>query len=277
MDVLAWLHTFEPLSVALQLGPIAVHYYGLTMALAMLVGITVVRRLAQRRGIPPEMVYDLAFWLIIGALVGARLYAVLLFWPYYLANPVEISAVWRGGLAIHGAIIGGAFTLWGYCARRREEGGSVGGRFLQRADVLVVGLAVGQAIGRWGNYFNQELYGRPTGLPWGIPIVPDRRVPGYEQFTHFHPTFLYESLLNLALAGVLAWLYRGKRLATGGVAGAYLIGYATIRIAMEQVRIDDTALLLGIRWPVVVSGLIGVVGIGLLASQFPRRTRRSVK
>ncbi len=270
MNPLDWLHTFEPTAIALTFGPLSVHAYGLTMALGMLAGITVVRRLAQRRGIQPEMVYDLAFWLIIGALVGARLYAVLLFWPYYLANPVEIPAVWRGGLAIHGAIIGGALTLWAYCARRREEGGSVGGRFLQRADVLVVGLAVGQAIGRWGNYFNQELYGRPTGLPWGIPIAPDHRAAGYETFTYFHPTFLYESLLNLALAGVLAWLYRGKRLATGGVLGAYLIGYAVVRMLMETLRVDETAMLAGIRVPVLASLAAAVVGVVLLIRSLRR-------
>ena len=271
MRVLAWFHNFEPLSVALTLGPLSVHYYGLTMALAMLAGIAVVRRLAQRRGIQPEMVYDLAFWLIIGALVGARLYAVLLFLPYYLVNPQDILAVWKGGLAIHGAIIGGALTLWAYCTRRREEGGSVGGRFLQRGDFLVVGLAVGQAIGRWGNYFNQELYGRPTDLPWGIPIAPDHRAAGYSAFTYFHPTFLYESLLNLALAGGLAWLYRGKQLATGGVVGVYLIGYAVIRLLMETLRVDDTAMLAGIRVPVLASLAAAIVGVVLLARSWRKR------
>lgn len=270
-----FLHTFQPSAIAFTLGPLSVHFYGLTMALAMLVGIAVVRRLAQRRGIQPEMVYDLAFWLIIGALAGARLYAVLLFWPYYLANPQEILAVWRGGLAIHGAIIGGALTLWGYCARRREEGGSVGGRFLQRGDFLVVGLAVGQAIGRWGNYFNQELYGRPTDLPWGIPIALDHRAAGYEQFPYFHPTFLYESLLNLALAGILAWLYRGKKLATGGVVGVYLIGYAAIRLLMESLRVDDTAMLAGVRVPVLASLAAAAVGAALLVRSWRKRRLES--
>lgn len=273
MNPLDWLHSFQPSAIAFSVGPLSVHYYGLTMALAMLAGIAVVRRLAQRRGIQPEMVYDLAFWLIIGALIGARLYAVLLFWPYYLANPAEILAVWRGGLAIHGAIIGGALTLWAYGARRREEGGSVGGRFLQRGDFLVVGLAVGQAIGRWGNYFNQELYGRPTNLPWGIPIAPDHREAGYEQFTYFHPTFLYESLLNLALAVVLAWLYRGRRLATGGVVGVYLIGYAAIRLLMETLRVDQTAMLAGVRMPMLASLAAVAVGVALLARSWRKRGR----
>lgn len=246
------------------MGSLTIHWYGLTMAVGMLAGIAVVRRLARQRGINPSAVYDLAFWVIIGALIGARIYAVLLFLPYYLQYPQDILAIWRGGLAIHGAMIGGAVTLWVYSARRRELGGTPNLRFLTWADLCVVGLAVGQAIGRWGNYFNQELYGRPTRLLWGIPIAPEHRLAGFEGFTYFHPTFLYESFLNLILAAILAALYQSKRLAGGGVLGAYFMGYAAIRLLMETLRIDDTPMLWGIRWPMLVSFAAGVIGLVLL-------------
>ncbi len=122
-------------------------------------------------------------------------------------------------------------------------------------------MPLGQAIGRWGNYFNQELYGRPTNLPWGIPISPAYRVAGYEQFKYFHPTFLYESLLNLSLFLILLTLQRTRRSALGTTSALYLIGYALIRIAMEQFRIDVTPTLLGVRWPVVVSGVVLLTGL----------------
>jgi phosphatidylglycerol:prolipoprotein diacylglycerol transferase len=132
-------------------------------------------------------------WIVVLSLLGARLGEVLIFEPgYYLANPGQILAIWNGGLSIMGGIAGGALAVLWYCRRHLLPVPSY-------LDAAAVALPLGQAIGRWGNYFNQELYGRPTNLPWAISVDPGHRMPGYEQFSTFHPLFLYESLLNLVL------------------------------------------------------------------------------
>lgn len=255
------LHTITPTAMALRVGPLTIYWYGLLMSLAIVAGVLVIRNLAKQSGLgKPEAVYDLAFAVILSALVGARIYAVLLFLPDYLADPWEVFKVWHGGLAIHGALMGGALALWLYCRRRRQS-------FWAWADIVAVALPLGQAIGRWGNYFNQELFGRPTSLPWGILIDPLHRPAGYELVRYYHPTFLYESLLNLTLFAVLWWLYR-RRKQTGAVVSAYLIGYGTIRLAMEGLRIDPTPVIAGLRLPVLVSLLLVASGIvGMLARQ----------
>lgn len=274
------LHTFNPHPVLFQIGPLTLYWYGLIMVLAIIAGIVVVRKLAGKTGLAqPQAVYDLTFVVTIAALVGARLYAVLLFWPEYAGNPLEIFKVWHGGMAIHGALIGGTLALWWYCRRRRQP-------FLVWADVMAVALPLGQAIGRWGNYFNQELFGPPTNLPWGIFIAPENRPASLEQSAYFHPTFLYESLLNLSLFFVLLWYYQhqhkqqspmtttndqtrrhGLRPLTGKILSLYLLGYGIIRLLMETLRLDETPLLLGLRWPILVSILLIIGGIALLASK----------
>ena len=253
-----FFQTYSPPSIALHLGPVTLYWYGLTMVLAIVAGVAVVRALAKRTGLArPETVYDLAFVVTIAALVGARLYAVLLFGPEYAADPWEIFKVWHGGLAIHGALLGGTLALWWYCRRKRFS-------FWAWADIVAVAVPLGQAIGRWGNYLNQELFGPPTTLPWGIFIAPENRPPDFASATIFHPTFLYESLLNLALFTVLWWLFFRRR-QVGAVLAAYLVGYGVIRLAMEQLRLDVTPEILGVRWPVITSILLivgGLVGLG---------------
>ena len=247
-------------AVALQLGSVTIYWYGVTMVLAIAVGVMVARNLAQRTGLAqPQAVYDLAFVVALSALAGARLYAVLLFWPDYAADPWEIFKVWHGGLAIHGALAAGALTLLVYCRRKRYS-------FWAWADILAVALPAGQAIGRWGNYFNQELFGPPTSLPWGIFIDPAYRPAGFEQAVVFHPVFLYESLLNLALFLLLWRLFRHRR-QVGVMVAAYVAGYGIIRLLMEQLRLDPTPELFGVRWPIVVSVLLIVGGLVGLAGR----------
>ena len=214
--MLTFLHTFEPQPIILQLGPLALRWYGLLMVTSMIAGLLIVLRFARQEKIKSDDVFDLAFYLIIFSLLGARLYAVLLELPYYLNNPFEIIAVWHGGLAIHGAIIAGGLTLLVYCRKKRQS-------FWQWADRLVVALPLGQAIGRWGNYFNQELFGKPTDLPWGIPISPVNRPVEYLTSPYFHPTFLYESLLNLLNVGLLLFLFPKLKQRSGVLAGLYFI------------------------------------------------------
>lgn len=272
MDMLNFFHTFEPSAVAFALGPITIHWYGITMASAMLVAILVAQRLARRVGIASSVVADGAFFIIIFGLLGARVYAVFLELPFYLAHPAEIIAVWHGGLAIHGALLGGGLALVWFCARN-------GFSILQWTDLAAPGIALGQAMGRWGNYFNQELFGLPTSAPWGIPIAERFRPAAYANALYFHPTFLYESFLNLMSFGIVSFLfYRRSVLGAhtqsrhfGLVTGVYLINYGLIRILMEQFRIDSTPILVGVRLPVVASLVLVGLGITLLGFWLTRR------
>src|SRR3989344_4300163 len=259
--MLTFLHTFEPQPIILQLGPLALRWHGLLMVTSMIAGLLIVLRFARQEKIKSDDVFDLAFYLIIFSLLGARIYAVLLELPYYLNNPFEIIAVWHGGLAIHGAIIAGGLTLLVYCRKKRQS-------FWQWADRLVVALPLGQAIGRWGNYFNQELFGKPTDLPWGIPISPVNRPVEYLTSPYFHPTFLYESLLNLLNVGLLLFLFPKLKQRSGVLAGLYLINFAVIRTLMESLRIDSTPLLFGLRLPVIASLIIAVIGALLVVVRF---------
>src|SRR3989344_5032392 len=195
-----FLHNFLPEPILFQFGFIRVYWYGALMVLAILVGLTLALKLAKIKKIVSDEVYNLGFYLIIFSLLGARIYSVFLDLPFYLKNPYEIIAVWHGGLAIHGAIIGGVLTLLIYSWRKKQS-------FWSWVDLFAVVLPLGQAIGRWGNYFNQELFGLPTNLPWGIPIALQNRPAQYLSSTYFHPTFLYESILNLINFSILLFLF----------------------------------------------------------------------
>lgn len=279
---MSFLHAFNPQPILFQFGFIKIHWYGLLMMIAIFVGIFLVAALAKKYGIKKDDVYDLAFYLVIFGLAGARIYAVLLFPSHYFSNPLEIIQVWKGGLAIHGAILGGFFALLWHCKKKKQP-------FWLWADLIVVALALGQAIGRWGNYFNQELYGTPTTLPWGIPISPEFRAGAFRFFEYFHPTFLYESVLNFIVFIILLslhyWRMKNSTFAKasadkqeseikelepgthnlkphyGNIALLYLIFYSLIRIAMEQLRVDETPLAFGIRLPIVMS-LVLLAGAG---------------
>lgn len=211
-------------------------------------GFFLIQALTRRGNISANHIGNLFAWLIVVGLAGARFYHVLNELPYYLEHPAEILFIWLGGLGIHGALIAGLLITWWYAKKHRLG-------FLQLTDVLVPGLAIGQAIGRWGNYFNQELFGKPTDLAWGIPIDPTRRPAPYTQSEFFHPTFLYESLGNALISGLLVWLFR-KRLQPGTITLVYFILYAVLRISTESLRIDRTPIIAGIRLPIIVSALI---------------------
>lgn len=213
-----------------------------------LAGYALVQRLAKRHQVDGAHISNLFVWLIVIGLLGARLYHVLNELPYYLQHTTEILKIWHGGLAIHGAIIAGLLTGWWYARRHRLS-------LIQLTDVFVPGLALGQAIGRWGNYFNQELFGKPTNLAWGIPIDQANRPPAYQDSPFFHPTFLYESVGNLMLVAVLVWLHR-RSARPGTVTLVYFIGYAVLRIATESLRIDRTPIIAGIRLPIIMSVFI---------------------
>ena len=182
----------SPGPLLFQLGPFALRWYGLLIALAVLAGLALSSRLARQRGIDPALITDLLPVLVLGAVVGARLYYVLFEWRQYSGDWLAVLAIWRGGIAIHGALIGGTLTTIVYCRLRKQ-------RFWPLLDVLMPAVALGQAIGRWGNFFNSEAFGLPTDLPWKLAIPAANRPPEFLGQLYFHPTFLYESLWNLGV------------------------------------------------------------------------------
>ena len=204
----------------------------------------VASREAKRRGYNPELVWDALIWILVAGIVGARLWHIFTPSPslqaqgittaYYLTHPLD--AIWtrNGGLGIPGAVIGGALALYFFTRKR-------GMSFAVWADIAAPAVALGQAIGRWGNYVNQELYGAPTDLPWAITIEPRYRLPGFENYATFHPLFLYESLWNFANFVFLLWLGRRypEKLKDGDLFLIYLITYPTARFLLEFIRLDS--------------------------------------
>lgn len=234
-----------PAAVAIQIGPLEIRWYGLALAAGAFVGWWLARSIGKKRGVPTDHLDRLVLILIPAGLLGGRLYHVINEVGYYLDHPDQILAIWNGGLGIHGAIGAGLIATWWYARKHSLS-------WWRLLDVLTPGLALGQAVGRWGNYFNQELFGRPTEGFWGLPIDEVHRPLPYAGTTHFHPTFLYESIGNFALIGILLYIFR-RRPQSGTVAISYLIGYGILRILTESIRIDQTPILFGIRLPIIVS------------------------
>ncbi len=231
----------SPGPLLFQLGPFSLRWYGLLIALAVLLGLVLATRLGKLRGIDPALIADLLPILVLAAVLGARIYYVLFEWRQYQLNWLDALAVWRGGIAIHGALLGGTAAVIFYARWRRLA-------FWNLLDVLLPSVALGQAIGRWGNFFNSEAFGLPTDLPWKLSIpLANRPLEFLDQAT-FHPTFLYESLWNLGvLALLLVLFFRGLRgrmpLPAGALSCVYLIAYSTGRLWIEGLRIDPLCLL----------------------------------
>ena len=234
-------------ATGIHFGPLYLHFYGILLLTGVLAGAYLASREAQRRGINPNHVWDSLMWVLVCGIVGARLYHVFtpppsmiaagLTTAAYFADPIKILEVWNGGLGIPGAIVGGLLGLWLYTRRAKLD-------FLPWTDIVAPSLALGQAIGRWGNYVNQELYGKPTNLPWGIYIDLAHRVPGYTQYDRFHPTFLYESILDGLVCLALLWAARrfGQQFKPGSVFLLYLVLYPAVRFCMELLRLDSSGL-----------------------------------
>lgn len=226
-----------------QVGPLYVHFYGIILMLGALAAAWLAEREARRRGENGELVWDGLIWVLVGGIVGARIWHILTPPPsmieqgittyFYLTHPLDALAIWNGGLGIPGAVIGGFIALYWFSRRKNLN-------FALWADIAAPGLALGQAIGRWGNFVNQELYGAPTNLPWAIYIDPQHRLPGYQNIAYYHPLFLYESLWNLMNMGLLLWLARRypKRLLPGDLFLIYLIVYPLGRFLLEFLRLD---------------------------------------
>jgi prolipoprotein diacylglyceryl transferase len=254
-----------------QLGPFPVRAYALCILIGIFVAIWVTDRRWVARGGQQGLTYDVAMWAVPFGIIGGRLYHVLTDWDTYFgpggSGLSGAVAIWRGGLGIWGAVALGAVGAWIGCRR-------AGVPLPPWGDALAVGLPLAQAIGRFGNWFNQELFGRPTDLPWGLEIDPANRPAGYEQFATFHPTFLYEALWLVLVALVVAWADRRWQLGHGRAFALYVALYCLGRLGIETIRIDPATLVGGLRINVitaVVVGLGGVVYLVVSARQRPGR------
>jgi prolipoprotein diacylglyceryl transferase len=239
-----------------NLGPF--HMYGVILAVGVLVGVYVAEQRWRRRGYPKDGIYDIAFWVVIWGVIGARVYHVITDYQRFEDDPWRAFQIWRGGLSIWGAVIGGALAVIVITYRRKLP-------TLAVMDCMSVGIVLAQAIGRWGNYFNQELFGKPTTLPWGLEIAPQNRPVGYLQHATFQPTFLYESLACLAIAGILLFVERRARLKLGQTFALYVVLYTFARFFFENMRIDPAHDIAGMRVNAWVSVFLFVFGVGWFA------------
>ncbi len=264
-----FLHTFNPESILISLGPIDIYWYGFFILIGSLLAISIMIKLASYHNIEKEKIIDLAFYLIITGITGARIYHIFLEFPYYLKYPLDMFKIWQGGLAIHGGIIAGLIVIWLFAKKRKELSSEASELsswlwFWLLTAILVPGLALAQALGRWGNYFNQELFGLPTDKPWGIPIEIANRPLEYINSEFFHPTFLYESLGSLLIFFILiaihVWIIKNQKqksvMRYALCVISYLILYSILRFSLEFIRIDKTPELLGLRFPQIISLII---------------------
>jgi prolipoprotein diacylglyceryl transferase len=243
-----------------HLGPLPIRAYALCIIAGIVLACWIGERRWVARGGAPGDALDIAVWAVPFGIVGGRLYHVITTPEPYFGrggDPVRAFAIWEGGLGIWGAIALGGVGAWIACRRR-------GIPLRAFADALAPGLLVAQAVGRLGNWFNQELYGAPTTLPWGLRIDSAHRIPGYESVATYHPTFLYELLWNLAAAAVLVWADRRWRLGHGRAFALYVALYCAGRVWIEMLRIDTAEHFFGLRLNVFTSIVVGVLAVAYL-------------
>lgn len=250
--------------IAVEIGPLTIRWYGILMASAMGIGLLLAYREARRRNVDPDELLKTSELALVGGLIGARLYYVAFSWEYYSQFPQKIIAVWEGGLAIHGGILGGLLVGGAYAWRKRLP-------LALYLDIVAPSLALGQGIGRWGNFFNEEAFGRPTDLPWKLFISPPHRPLPYIRQEFFHPTFLYESLWDLGVFGLLVLVFRQRLARSSGALFLTYVGlYSAGRFWVEGLRTDS--LMLG---PVRVAQLVSLLGLAVALAGIPLLLRRS--
>lgn len=283
-----FFHTFHPSPLIIDFGFVAVRWYGFLISLSVVVCFFIGKRLFRRYNLPGQLFFDLAFYLLVFGFIGARLWHILSEFSYYSSHLLDIFKIWQGGLAIHGALLAGALVVYFYYQKHRQLFAGIS--WLLLLDIFAPLIALGQAIGRFGNYFNQELYGRP--VEWGIPIDLANRLSGYENYKYFHPIFLYESLWCLMIFILLIILHRRHykinhqpsiinhqssisaasnvtgqmsvvkcQLSVGAIFFLYLILYSLGRFFIGFLRIDPQTIWLNLRLDQWVSVILFMVGI----------------
>lgn len=256
----------------------SIHFYGVIIMTGVIAAASLARRQARKVGEDPEVIWDALAWVVIAGIIGARLWHILTPPPsfvergitvqYYLTHPLEAIAVWNGGLGILGAVAGGVLALFFFLRKR-------GLSFGKWVDIIAPGLALAQAIGRWGNFVNQELYGAPSKLPWAIYIDPQHRLPELKDVAYYHPLFLYESLWNLANMALLLWVSKcfKDQILPGDVFLVYLVVYPVGRFLLEFLRIDASAVA-GIninQWVMAAIALAALLGLIIRHRFSPRK------
>ena len=251
-----------------KLGGLQPRWYGVLLAVGVLVAGWLARREFRRRGIDPELAYSIAVWGVPLGLIGARLYHVITDWGAFSNGHWEDTVkIWHGGLGIWGAVLGGMLGVWIGCRRTHLP-------FWTVADCIAPGLILAQAIGRWGNYFNQELYGKPSSLPWAVKIDPAHRYAPYQSNSTFEPMFLYESVWD-AISCVILYRFIGRywqRVPRGTIFALYVALYSLVRLPLETMKIDPADHVAGQRINVWVAALTLVMGVVAFIILFRRRT-----
>ena len=234
-----------------------IYFYGVILAVAIIVGTLLADYLGVKYfNLKKDTIIDLSPYLVIMGIIGARAYYCLLNYDFYLRFPTEILAIRHGGISIHGAILGGIIGLIIFAKRYNKS-------ISKLSDVTAIGLVLAQAIGRWGNFFNSEAFGLPTNLPWKLYIAEQYRPIPFTEYEYFHPTFLYESILDFLIFVVLLYLVRKQKFKReGSISLLYLILYSVVRIFVESLRIDSVKFVHGMPIAIVVS--IGIIVMSLL-------------
>lgn len=260
----AWLaYLPSPPDSSIDLGPLSIRAYGLAIALGVIAAVAIAQRRWQRAGGNAEDISALALWAVPVGIVGARAYHVLTDLDRFAGRWHEALYVWKGGLGIPGGLLAGVLVGVLVAQRRNLP-------VARLLDAVAPAIPVAQAIGRLGNWFNQELFGGPTDLPWALRIDPDQRPARFADATTFHPTFAYEAIWNLGLAGLLVYIGRRFRLRDGTLFALYVAGYGAGRMWVESLRVDPAAMLWGLRFNVLVGGL-AVIGGCVAAALLARR------
>ena len=253
----------SPSRGVVHLGPIPLRAYALCILLGIFAAIFLAGRRWEARGGERRTISDIAVWAVPGGLIGARLYHVATDYQLYDDRPLDALRIWDGGLGIWGGVAGGALTAW-WVARRSDID------FWALADAAAPALALAQAIGRWGNWFNQELFGRPTSLPWGLEIDPAHRPREFASSSTFHPTFLYESLWNLVVVGIVLAVEKRVRLRKGRLFAVYVAAYTFGRFWIELLRVDPAHEILGLRVNDWTSVVVFVVAMAFVVTGIER-------
>ena len=255
----------SPAHGVVHIGPVPLHVYGLMLALGVVAAAMIAERRWAHQGNDPHEIGALAIPVVIGGVVGARVYHLFTGYDWSKGGVVGTVQIWRGGLSIWGAVIGGLFVLVIVARRRHLD-------LLGLMDAIGPAVVVGQAIGRFGNYFNQELFGRPTTFPWGLEIDLAHRPAGYTQYATFHPTFLYESLWCLFVFGAIVFAERRIGLRKGQAFAMYVCLYTLGRTWFEALRIDKATRVFGVRFNLLVSAAL-CLGAGAWFVLLARRSR----
>ena len=259
------MHIPSPSISGFHIGPLEIHFYALMYLIGIAAAIMITRRRWRAVGGHPDLVGDVALWSVPAGIIGGRIY-------FDITTPMDIPHVWYGAFAVWS----GGLGIWGGIAlaavvgawRVRRAGASVS-LFM---DAVAPALLVAQAIGRVGNYFNKELFGKPTGLPWGLEIPLAYRPPGYTAYRYFQPSFLYELIFDLLLAAALVWLGHHRNIKPPGLFALYVAGYSAYRIFEETIRIDSSAHFLGLRLNMYIAIALTVIGAAwFVRSQRPGR------